>query len=423
MAVEYSNHKQSQLYGQRVYYFSESGAVDSIAYLSAAGFEDFDFTQLFYHTAGKTDSCLVVDEKRRPLFRTYYKWENDREYLQVETDLRDRTKTVSSIILSKQYRDWKREDKIYKEGKLTEWYQYENMLSDDNFILATIRKNMMDGTQEHSCVEYFEYDHKGNFLDAKQYSICNDSAVWIRYKKEYEYYGDFILHPETNAYTIGNIPQLKQFEIMTPREIRIDSLTEKHIAESRKHMAEGKFFEPGVSKEEEQNGIDYFAATTQPYRNNRSRYFLQDRIDGRQVRNEDTSGELVTTPCDCYLYNDTIKVRMGIWVFGGFSFAIDIHKNEFNLTYWEDTHKQFIYKQQLSDSEKTDNITVGTRRQRLTLQSKPGYTIGENLIGYSYFTTGDYFKADDEYGRLKKHSIKGEIYFKCKLRAKTIGDQ
>ena len=281
---------------------------------------------------------------------------------------------------------------------------------------------MLSGSEEHNCAEYFSFDNKGNFLDAKQYSICADSSIWIRYTKTYEYYGAPLVAKDNDYYTIGNVPQLQQFKILTQREMRIDSVMQQQAIEGRQHIKDGKFFVAGISEQEKQDGVDYFEASMQPYRDNRSRYFLQDWIADRPVRNEDTSIDVMTTPCDCYIDNDTVKIRTGIWVFGGFSFVVDVYANQFHIKYWEDTHKQFIYKQQLSDAKMVDNITVGMKEQRLIMQSEPTFTIGKKLTGYLDIMTDDYYKADDENAVLKKHKTKGEVYFTCTLRKKLIGD-
>lgn len=422
MTVEYANYQQSQLYGLRHYYFSASGAIDSIAYLAAAGYEHLDFTQLFFHTNGKTDSCIIVDANRTPTYRTSYNWINDHEYSTDEIELKDGTRTKSTLVLNEQYRDWKRTDKVYKNGKLIAWHQYENTLSKDGIIMANFKKDMLTEAEEYNCAEYFSFDNKGNFLDAKQYSICADSSIWIRYKKRYEYHGGPLVAKDNGDYTIGNVPQLRQFQVLTQRETRIDSVMQQHAIEGRQHIKDGKFFVADISEQEKQDGVDYFEASMQPYRDNRSRYFLQDWIADRPVRNEDTLIEVMTTPCDCYMDNDTAKIRMGIWVFGGFSFAINLYQNQYDVTYWEDTHKQFIYKQQLSDAKMMDNITVGMKEQRLVMQSRPTFTIGEKMTGYLDMITNKYYKAEDENAELKKHNTKGEVYFTCTLRKKVIGD-
>ena len=422
MTVAFLNYQQSQLYSLRKYYFSESGAIDSIVYTAASGYENADFKQLFYHTNGKTDSCLIMDAKGKPQFITQYTWTNDREYTQTEINLNDSTKTISSIMLNKQYRDWKRENKVYKKAKLIQWQQYENVLSEDNQVIATTSRDMILGTEERSCNQYFLFDEQGNFTDAIQYPNCKDSSIWIRYKKEYEYYTEAATLEDSKIFTVGTIPQHKQFEVMTAREVRIDSVLTARAKEGRQHIADGKFFVEGISKQEQQEGIEHFEASMQPYRNNRSRYFLQDYIENRLVRNEDTTSQVMTTPCECYIDNDTIKIRMGIWAFGGFSFALNLYKNQYDITYWEDTHKQFIYKQQLSDAKMMDNITVGMKEQRLVMQAKPAFTIGEKLTGYFDIKTDYYYKAEDENAELKKHNTRGEIYFKCTLRRKVMGN-
>ena len=157
--------------------------------------------------------------------------------------------------------------------------------------------------------------------------------------------------------------------------------------------------------------------------------FINDKKDNNYLEGVDT----LTTECGCYLSGDTIKVKMGIWVFGGFAFSIDLTKNKFTSKYWEDTHEQPIYKIELTDGSLVDNILVGNEEQSLILDSKPTFTLGENILGYLTFKTKKYYRKsdykrigaeDDNSGKyMDKLNMMGSLYFKCKVRKKTIGDE
>lgn len=234
-------------------------------------------------------------------------------------------------------------------------------------------------------------------------------------------------------YNVGTIPNIFKFEKMTQNEIRIDKLMNKHHTESLQCMLDGTAFIEGVSEKDKQKAIEYEKIKFQRYKDNRSRYyldlFINDKKDDKHFEDIDT----LATECGCYLSGDTIKVKMGIWVFGGFAFSIDLTKNKFTSKYWEDTHKQPIYKTNLTDSSLVDNIFIGNEEQSLLLNSNPTFTLNENILGYLTFKTKNYYRtseyesglAKDVYNgkSMDKLNMAGSLYFKCKVRKKTIGDE
>ena len=236
-----------------------------------------------------------------------------------------------------------------------------------------------------------------------------------------------------SEYNVGIIPNISKFEKMTQNEIRIDTLKNKHHIESLQSMIDGTAFIEGVSEKDKQESIEYEKIKFQRYKDNRSRYFMDlfinDEKDNKYLAGVDT----LTTECSCYLSGDTIKVRMGIWVFGGFTFSIDLAKNKFTSKYWEDTHEEPIYKTELIDGSLVDNILVGNDEQSLILENKPTFTLDENILGYLTFKTKKYYRKsdykrigteDDSIGKsMDKLNMMGSLYFKCKVRKKTIGDE
>ncbi len=241
------------------------------------------------------------------------------------------------------------------------------------------------------------------------------------------------LKAEDTACLVGAIPQPERFEKLTVYELRRDSLTEKHNHEKIARMRDGTAFKKGVPKKEQQQMLAHELATQQTYRDNRSRYFIKRFINDKEDKEFLADTDTLTTECTCYLSNDTIKIKMGLWVFGGLGLNVLIHKNNFKSAYWEDEHEQNIYKTMLSQTELSDNIFVENERAQLILQNQPIFTAGEMISGYLRFKTKEYFiSADyhqgfaaDSYSDAKMNSAytQGEVYFKCRLRNKTWEDE
>ena len=237
-----------------------------------------------------------------------------------------------------------------------------------------------------------------------------------------------------SEYNIGVIPNIEKFEKMTQNEIRIDTLKLKAHNRSLQSMIGGTAFVKGISEKDKQESIEYENIKDQRYKDNRSRYdlnlFINDKKDNMYFEGVDT----LTTECNCYLSGDTIRVKMGIWVFGGFSFSIDLNKNKFKSTYWEDTHEQPIYKGDLSNSSLVDNVLVDNQEQSLILDKQPTFLIDDNILGYLTFKTKNYYReknynsigaeeADNKGKYMDTLNLAGSLYFKCKVRKKTIGDE
>lgn len=263
----------------------------------------------------------------------------------------------------------------------------------------------------------------------------------IRIKSTYVIVSFFLCFTSCNGqnknnseYNIGVIPNIGKFEKMTQNEIRIDTLKLNAHNRSLKSMLDGTAFIKGVSEKDKQESIEYENIKYQRYKDNRSRYdlnlLINDKKDNKYLEGVDT----LTTECSCYLSGDTIRVKMGIWVFGGFSFSIDLTKNKFKSTYWEDTHKQPIYKSDLRNSSLVDNVLVENQEQSLVLDKEPTFLIDDNILGFLTFKTKNYYR-EKNYGRIGAEeddnrgkymdtlNLAGSLYFKCKVRKKTTGDE
>lgn len=234
-------------------------------------------------------------------------------------------------------------------------------------------------------------------------------------------------------YSIKAIPNSNMFDVMTPREVRIDTLKENHYKESLERMLDGTAFREGVTQAQKQESIAYHKAKYQRYKNNRSRYFMNLYVNNHKDEDFLNDVDTVTTECNCYLSGDTIKVKMGLWVFGGFMFGINLSKNEFESSYLEDTHKQLIYKTSLRDSILVDNVMVTNEEQALLLEHEPSFKVGEDIMGYLSFKTKTYYRLKEyqsmiienatEDNEMDSLHMAGTLYFKCKVKGKLMGGE
>jgi hypothetical protein len=240
------------------------------------------------------------------------------------------------------------------------------------------------------------------------------------------------------SFFVGHISNLEKFEKMTKYELSLDSLYNKNIRQLDSIINKDEVVEPSykskVTPEEKEEMIEYMKAETPDFGKNRSRYYFNyyknNKIDKEALKG--FGDFILNSPCDCVLSNDTIKVRMGIWVFGGFAFEIDIGGNKFSSRYIDDKHDIKVYKLRLSDTLDY-SVTVNNTIQDLTLNSKPNYIVGQNITGYFKFQTDKYYSLDDENNNKLKDgysennmdiiNLKGYLYFKCKVRKKIKTDR
>ena len=246
-------------------------------------------------------------------------------------------------------------------------------------------------------------------------------------------------NPKINLkpYVVAEISGLNKFEKMNKEELKLDSSSKEGIKLLDSMIKVDNIFEPSyqlkATQEEKQETIERMRAETPDFGQNRSRYYFQyyknNKIDSNALKGIDDYE--LNTPCECLVSNDTIQVRMGIWIFGGFAFTIDIVGNKFNSQYSDDKHDRKVYKLKLSDTLGYE-INVNNNIQELTLQSKPNFNVGQNIIGYLNFQTDKYYCSNDEdyYGIKVKYNdknmdmiyLKGNLYFKCKVRKKLKTD-
>lgn len=235
--------------------------------------------------------------------------------------------------------------------------------------------------------------------------------------------------------SVDTIPDLSVFKHLTTYEIRMDSMTHAFNSESLQRMLDGKTFIKGTSKGLIDSAIqEQKVLNTIQYRENRSRYQFQNFKNGQLLDKTKNESDLdsVGTQCDCILDGDTLKIGMGIWVFGGFAFSIELVDNKFTSSYWLDEHKREIFKLNNGDTL-TGNITIPFIDQKLILDSFPTYKLGQRLTGFLSYRTINYLRASDfeewsikdEYSGKNMDTMytKGVIHFTCKVRQKLQRDK
>ena len=230
--------------------------------------------------------------------------------------------------------------------------------------------------------------------------------------------------------TIDKIPGLSVFKHLTTFETRMDSMTHAFNSESLQRMLDGKAFIKGTSKGLVDSAIqEQRILNTIRYKENRSRYQFQNFLNGQLLDKTKNESDLdsVGTECGCILDGDTLKIGMGIWVFGGFTFSVKIVDNRFTSNYWLDEHKRRIFKLSSGDTL-TDNILIQFAEQSLILDSLPTFQLGQQLTGFLIYKTVNYLRASDfedwsikdeySYKNMDTMYTKGTVHFTCKVREK-----
>jgi len=156
-----------------------------------------------------------------------------------------------------------------------------------------------------------------------------------------------------------------------------------------------------------------------PFRENRSRIYLDTFINGEVQKTSDSSFQKgLPAFCDCFTSGDSIFISTGAGFFGGFGIYISIEKTSFESSFYEYTDDVKPYKLSLSDTASTNFIHVKNSSQVLLLDKPPTFNSGDIVSGQLSFTSRPYFE-DDNSLEMREVSVRGKIIFTCRLRAKT----
>jgi hypothetical protein len=121
------------------------------------------------------------------------------------------------------------------------------------------------------------------------------------------------------------------------------------------------------------------------------------------------------TPCDCYIHNDSLIIKMGVGFFGGFGFNIQLTGSKFQSFFYNYIDDVKPYKLNLSDTTLENFIKVKSKYQSLILNKKPTFISGQQLTGYFTFTSTNYFEQNAD-KTFDTNYVSGKIYFTCKTR-------
>lgn len=226
-----------------------------------------------------------------------------------------------------------------------------------------------------------------------------------------------------NKYQISNLDNWKEFEKLTSLEAKHHKINESSYKRTdRKHKADSLYL-PTVSDEQKKFLYEEYELKRRlNYQENRARYFVEYVEEDSIIIDKTFSmPDTISTECRCELQNDTIQIKMGIWVFGGFSYNIVISDGNFELVYVEDAHKMKPFKYNKTDSLFVEDLELRVENAFLKFSQRITPQIGEQLNGHLKFTSPEYYVDSNFRGysgesKLKKGVTKGKIYFTCKIR-------
>ena len=238
--------------------------------------------------------------------------------------------------------------------------------------------------------------------------------------------------PAYSNFKTGKAIDSNAFNKLTSYEAQLDSLFLAQHTNALKRMLEGEAFLPGTPQSLIDSAIEEQKALISiRYKENRSRYKFRNYKSGKLLDDQTKEMDSIGTACKCILYGDTIKISMGLLVFGGFTFSFNLINNRVASQYTVDEYKEKIYK--LTDADSLNAvITIPISKQTLILNHMPTYKIGQQLMGYINFQTDDYLRANNyEEGigkdlytekNMDKIHTQGIIRFTCKVRKKLSQD-
>lgn len=227
-----------------------------------------------------------------------------------------------------------------------------------------------------------------------------------------------------NVYQIVSIPDWDKFEVLTTYEENYDRMNQQRYEMIDRMYDADSLYVKTIS--EEKKALLYKEVELKSrvnYIENRARFFVEYVEEDTMIIDK-TFGDnyTVSTECQCELLNDTVQIKMGIWVFGGFFYEMTMHDRTFSLIYGEDADDAKPFKYFMGDTSLVSNVSLNITDAILTFDKLIQPKIGEQLNGHLQFRSPEYYvhshhrrhSNDDE---MHSSVTRGEIYFTCKLRA------
>jgi len=185
------------------------------------------------------------------------------------------------------------------------------------------------------------------------------------------------------------------FNTLTTFETQMDSLLNAQRTEQLRTLLGGNSFIEGTSQEIIDSAINnQKILASLRYKDNRSRYSFRQYKNSIELNDQTKQIDDYGSECKCTIDNDTLKIQMGIFVFGGFEFTIKVFKNIFTSHYLIDQYNLKIFK--LNDRDSLSSaIQILMAHQDLNLSKSLKLRMGEQIYGYLTFQTINYLRAND----------------------------
>lgn len=226
-----------------------------------------------------------------------------------------------------------------------------------------------------------------------------------------------------NEYEIINVDFWKDFERLTLFEEEYHNKIEKQNARTdRMYLADSLYMLESSKERRKFLYEQYELKQRVNLKENRARYFVEHfEQDSILMDKTFSKTDTISTACICELKNDSIQIKMAIWLFGGSLFDLTIKNQNFELVYIESAHKMEPFKYQESDSTFVEELELNISNSSLKVSDEIKSKIGEQINGYLKFESPEYFidswfRGYASENKLKRGVTKGEIYFTCKLR-------
>ncbi|MDA3819059.1 MAG: hypothetical protein PF590_01090 [Candidatus Delongbacteria bacterium] len=202
-------------------------------------------------------------------------------------------------------------------------------------------------------------------------------------------------------YDVGIIPGGDAFMILTEKEKELDSLF-RQIAQVSASMPG----EDSVAQNSQLKRMDF--------KNNRSRVSMEIYRNGEIRASDSLLKQGFPTTCTCIMMNDTIFVKSFIGFFSGMGIDVNITDGEFQSGFFVYADDAMPYKSNISDTVFHRSLDPGAKYQYLVLDKQPQFQKGHQLTGLLTITTDEFYEQNNQ-GNIDRISLKGKIYFTCKV--------
>ncbi len=201
-----------------------------------------------------------------------------------------------------------------------------------------------------------------------------------------------------DKYNIGIFSGLSDFQQLDS----IEKEQQKHKLDYLKELPDSSNLDST-----EKNALDYVSSLF----NDRARLFIRDlALDTSQSR----PLKYFNATSQCLFSDDTLRISMGVGFFANMGALLLIHKDKYELVFFQDADHTKVFKQSLSDHEFKSVIDVATKEKKLTLTKKPEFKNNEIIVGHYEFSTLPFYEKEGEKLVKREYSITGT--FQCTVK-------